>query len=96
MHSAPFLLKVQHQATLIYTVKSQARGHLCRAGDCDCKEVLRGLCSAGKALFLDVSEGYRCTGVVRIDPAVHYDMYTFLYLDYTLVKDNPEQRNLLF
>ena len=55
-------------------------------GDSDGKEVLRGLCGAGKVLFLDVSEGYRCTGVVRIDPAVHYDMYTFLYLDYTLVK----------
>lgn len=52
--------------------------------------MLGGLCSAGKVLFLDVSEGYRCTGVVRIDPAVHYDMYTFLYLDYTLVKG---QRN---
>lgn len=32
MHTAPFVLKVQYQATLTYTVKSQARGHLCRGG----------------------------------------------------------------
>lgn len=40
----------------------------------------------GKVLFLDVGEGYRCIWVLRIDPAVHYDMCTFLYLDCTLVK----------